>query len=200
MSTGTERPAVDGRRARRDRGRASVVDAMFALLEEGHYPPTVEAIAERAGVSASSVFRYFDNLDDLQHRTIERYFERFAHLFVIPSIGHGDLGARIISLVDARLALYDAIGPLARLARARALDTPELARTLADTRAMLARQLREHFAGELAMLTPARSDDLVALVDSLTSFEAWDLMRTAHGRSRPQVRRAWLTGLQSLVS
>jgi AcrR family transcriptional regulator len=199
VSAGIETPGVDGRRARRERGRASVVDAMFALLEEGSNVPTVEAVAERAGVSASSVFRYFDSLDDLQHRTIERYFERFAHLFVIPSIGRGDLVTRTVRLVDARLDLYDAIGPLGRLARARALDTPQLAQTLAETRATLARQVRHHFAAELTERTPARADDLVALIDSLTSFEAWDLMRTAHARSRQQIRRAWLAALPMLI-
>lgn len=199
MSAVAETPQVDGRRARRERGRASVVDAMFALLQEGQYPPTAEAIAERADVSASSVFRYFDSLDDLQHHTIERYFERFAHLFVIPSIGQGERGDRIARMIDARLDLYEAIGPLARLARARALDTPRLARTLAETRAMLTAQVRKHFAAELAVRTPARADDLVALIDSLTSFEAWDLLRSAHGRSRPQVRRAWVAGLQLLT-
>ncbi len=200
MGALVESAAVDGRRARRERGRAAVVDAVFALLQEGHSPPAVEAIAERAGVSASSVFRYFDSIDDLQHRTIERYFERFAPLFAISSIGQGDLDDRIVSLVDARLGLYEVIGPLARLARARALDTPRLAETLAETRAMLAGQVREHFAAELARSTPARGDDLVALIDSLISFEAWDLLRATHGRSRQQIRRAWVAGLHSLTS
>lgn len=199
MNAVGETPTVDGRRARRERGRASVVDAMFGLLQEGHYPPTVEAVAERAGVSASSVFRYFDSLDDLQHRTVERYFERFAPLFTVPSLGQGDLAGRITRLVEARLDLYEAIGPLARLARARALDTPRLARSLAETRVMLAGQVAEHFAAELAPRSPADAEDLVDAVDALTSFEAWDLLRTTHGRSRPQVRRAWVAALRALT-
>jgi AcrR family transcriptional regulator len=200
MSAAVEPPALDGRHARRERGRAAVVGAVFTLLQEGLYPPPVEAIAERAGVSASSVFRYFDSLDDLQHQTIQRYFERFAPLFIIPGLGQGLLDERIAILVDARLDLYEAIGPLARLARARALDTLRLARTLAETRTMLAGQVREHFAAELATRSPASGDDLVALIDCLTSFEAWDLLRTAHDRSRSQIRRVWVTGLHALTN
>jgi AcrR family transcriptional regulator len=196
----SEVPAVDGRRARRERGRTAVVDAMFELLQEGQLPPAVEAIAERAGVSVSSVFRYFENLDDLQQRTIERYFERFASLFTIPATGKGTLDERIKRLVDARLDLYDAIGPIALMARARAVESPRLARTLEQTRTIQARLVRDHFATELAALTPARADDLVVLIDSMSSFEAWDLLRTAHGRTRPQIRRAWVLGLKALCA
>ena len=193
-------PSVDGRRARRDRGKTAVVDAMFELLQEGQLPPAVEAIAERAGVSVSSVFRYFENLDDLQQRTIERYFERFASLFTIPAMGQGPLDDRIKRLVDSRLDLYEVIGPIAVMARARAVDSPRLARTLDQTRSMQAGLVRAHFAPELASLTPARGDDLVLLIDSMTSFEAWDLLRTTHRRSRQQIRRAWLVGLKALCA
>ena len=56
---------VAGRRARRERNRTAVIDAMFELIAEGKVPPPAEALAERAGVSVSSIFRYFDNLDEL---------------------------------------------------------------------------------------------------------------------------------------
>ena len=148
-------PSVDGRRARRDRGKTAVVDAMFELLQEGQLPPAVEAIAERAGVSVSSVFRYFENLDDLQQRTIERYFERFASLFTIPAIGQGPLDDRIKRLVDARLDLYEVIGPIALMARARAVDSPRLARTLDQTRSMQAGLVRTHFTPELGFTHPS---------------------------------------------
>ena len=59
---------IDGRRARRERGRSAVIDAAFALAEEGKIPLTTELVAERSGVSAASIFRYFDGLDDLQYQ------------------------------------------------------------------------------------------------------------------------------------
>ena len=190
----------DGRRARRERNRVAVVDAMFALLQDGHLPPSAELIAERAGVSVSSVFRYFDDLDDLQRETIDRYFERFAPLFVVPDIGVGSLDDRVGRYVDARLALYEATEPIARMARFRAVEEGLIARSLADTRARLAAQVRTHFAPELASMTPAAADDATALVDSLTAFEAWDLLRVGHGRSRVQIRRAWVRGIRALLS
>ncbi len=192
-------PESDGRRARRERNRIAVVDAMFELLTEGGLPPSVDDIAERAQVSVSSIFRYFDNLDDLQRQTIDRYFERFAPLFEIPGTGV-DLDDRIAALVDARLTLYEAIAPIARLARVRANDHPLIAATLAETRRLQSDQLQSHFAPDLVGLTRAEADDRVDCVDALTAFEAWDLLQGTHRRSRPRVRRAWFTGLRAVLT
>jgi AcrR family transcriptional regulator len=96
--------AVDGRRARRERGRVAVVDAMVDLIQEGVVPPGADAVAERAGVSVASVFRYFDGLADLQEAAMVRYFERYRERFEVPGLGEGDLDERIERLVRARLA------------------------------------------------------------------------------------------------
>ncbi len=190
----------DGRRARRERNRTAVVDAVFALLQEGHLPPPTELIAERAGVSVSSIFRYFVDLDDLQRETIDRYFERFAPLFVVPDTGEGTLDDRIARYVDARLNLYETTEPIARMARFRAVEHDVMARTLWETRASLASQIRDHFAPELQARSRAEADDLAGAVDVLTAFESWDLLRTGHGRSRVQIRRAWTRGIRALLS
>ena len=191
-------PSLDGRRARRERGRLAVIDAMFELFDDGRFPPSVEAIAERSGVSVSSVFRYFDNLDDLLRESIERHFERIAPLFDIPSVGEGSLDDRVARFVDSRLKLYEAIGGTGRIARVRAVDTPAIAAGLARVRSMWADQVRAQFAPELARLTPGRADDLVVLIDSVAAFESWDLLQDTHGRTRAQIRRAWVQGIARL--
>lgn len=190
-------PSVDGRRARRARNRETVIDAMFTLLDAGRYPVSVDEIAEAAGVSPSSVFRYFDGLDDLQHETITRHFERFAPMFDLPAADGRD--QRIHTYVDARLALYDAIGPIARVARARALDHAPLAEALQVTREGFTRQIGEHFGPDLAGCRRAERDDIIGLVDALTSFESWDLLHTAQRRSTQRIARAWATALDALL-
>ena len=191
--------SVDGRRARRDRNRAAVVDALFSLYDEGETSPAAEAIASRAGVSVSSLFRYFDGLDDLQEQAIEAHFARFGPLFEVPSIGVGPLPERTRRLVDARLTLYRSIAPTARLARARALDQPRIAEKLAETRAQFSHQIHTQFAPELRALTPARRQDVADLVDALTSFESWDLLQSTHGRRNREIHRSWTAGISSLV-
>lgn len=189
---------TDGRRARRQRGRAAVTDAMIALYGEGHLPPTIEQIAERAGVSVASVYRYFNSIDDLIEHALGRFFATYAHLFEVPEIGEGRFPQRVRRFVDARLTLFSTIAGPARMARVRALEFPRVAEGLAETRRTLADQVRTHFAPELADLSTARRDDRVALIDSMTSFEAWDLLGHTHQRSTTQIRRAWTEGITAL--
>jgi TetR/AcrR family transcriptional regulator, regulator of autoinduction and epiphytic fitness len=194
-----EQPAPDGRRLRRERNRVAVIDAMFELLAQGHFPPTADDLAAHAGVSVSSVFRYFDGLDDLQQQTVERYFERFSPLFELPDGTGHDRGARIASFVEARLDLYEATAPIARMARHRAPVEPRIADSLRSTRATMRDQVAVHFAPELGAVPRARASDVVALVDALTAFEAWDLLATEHERSRARIQRAWTAGLDALL-
>lgn len=190
----------DGRHARRIRNRGAVVDALFDLLADGIAPPSAEQIATKAGVSVSSVFRYFDGLDDLQRQTVDAYFTRYAPLLEIPLLGEGPLPDRINRFIDARLVLYAAVAPIARLARARAYDQARIATSLAGARNAFTAQIRTHFSEELDQRSKARAEDAVFLLDALTAFESWDLLRTTHGRSDIQVRRAWVTGMTALLA
>jgi AcrR family transcriptional regulator len=192
-------PVTDGRRARRQRGRQAVIDATLDLVFEGHVPPTVEQIAHRAGVSAASVFRYFDTLDDLRNATTEVYFDRHADLLVIPDIGDGSLATRIDNFVSSRVTLYESHEPMARLIRLRAHDQVGAAQLVHRLRATRADQVRQHFDAELGQMTPAVRDDAAMVVATLTSFEAWDQARHDHERSAAQVRRAWIAALTKVL-
>jgi TetR/AcrR family transcriptional regulator, regulator of autoinduction and epiphytic fitness len=189
--------STDGRRARRERGRVAVIDAMFELLQEGKVPPAVELIAERSGVSVASIFRYFQGIDDLQFQTFQRFRERFEPL--VRTSADGDLTARTNAFVLSRLDLYEQAGAIMAVGRLRALEHQPLVEASAQMRGVLADQVRSTFAPETTGASPARSADLVAVIDALTSLEAWDVMRKTHARSRPQITRAWVQGIQALV-
>ncbi len=191
---------TDGRRARRQRGRQAVIDALLELLDETGALPGTEAIVERSGVSLSSVFRYFESIDELQEQTIEAHLARAGPLFEIPDLGRGSLDQRIATLVDARLSLHEAVAPVARLARSRAPQHPRITTSLDRTRAQIVQQVRDHFSPELAMRTSAAAEDLALALASLTAFEAWDLLVRTHGRSRRQIRRAWISSHRSLLA
>ncbi len=171
---------------------------MIDLALEGHLPPTAEQVAERAGVSQASLFRYFDNLDELRQATVRRYFERYANLFEIPDIGVGTLEERIERFVDSRLALYETTEPMARLARDRVAVTA-FGAGLHQGRALLSGQVRTHFAAELDPLAPTQRDDLVAVVSTLTSFESWAQLRDEHDRRGDDARRTWVEALWTLL-
>ncbi len=192
----TERP--DGRRVRRERSRAAVIDAVFELVRDGKVPPNVEDVAERSGVSVSSIFRTFDGLADLQRQALEQSNERFA-----PSCEVHDADApqadRVRSHVRSRIELYEEAGALMRIARGRALDHEPMVEGLALFRARLADQTRQRFKTEIQMLSPAAAANFVALLDSVTSPEVYELMTASHARTPRQISRAWIGALAALV-
>lgn len=192
-------PTEDGRHARRRRNRDAVIDALFDLLNHDGHVPDIDAIAERAGVSVSSIFRYFDGLEDLKIQTAERYFIRYAELFEIPTIGGGALDQRIEGFVTAKTSLYDAIAPIGRLARAKAYDQPTTAVALARARTLFREQIEQHFAPELAARSTGDALGTIATVDAFTSFESWDLHTTIYRRSNAQIRASWTDGLGRLL-
>jgi len=190
---------IDGRRARRDRNRQAVVDAAFALIVEGKGAPSAEAVAERAGVSASSIFRNFDGLADLQEQALDQFRERFSHLLQATPSADADLDDRVEFFVRNRLDLYEQAGPLMSMARARAFEHDTLVEAVARNRATLADQTRTCFGSEIERLAPSDAADLIAVLDSLTSPEAFELMTRAHARTHQQIARAWQAGLLALI-
>jgi AcrR family transcriptional regulator len=189
--------SIDGRRARRERGRVAVIDAMFELLQEGKVPPAVELIAERSGVSVASIFRYFQGVDDLQFQTFQRFRERFEPL--LDTNVEGDLAARTDAFVQSRLDLYEQAGAIMAVGRLRALEHEPLVEASAQMRGVLADQVRTTFAHETVDSAPGGAADLVAVVDALTSLESWDVMRKTHARSRTQIAHAWALGIHALI-
>lgn len=191
---------ADGRRARRERSRTAVIDAVFALIQDGRMPPTAEEIAGRAGVSVSSVFRNFDGLDDLQRQAFDRFQDRFAHLFDAHVEHDADRSTRIRDHVQSRIELYTSAGKLMHVARQRAIDYQPMADGVARSRSRLATQTQRRFAPETEQLTPAATANLVALIDATTSPEAFEVMRAAHGRSARQISAMWTTALDVLLA
>jgi AcrR family transcriptional regulator len=199
MTSMSQELPVDGRRARRERGRLAVTDAMIDLVLEGHAPPSAELVASRAGVSLASLFRYFENLDQLRRATIARYLDRFAELFEVPDEGHGTLDERLARFAGSRVRLYEVTGPMARLARRQAATVPDLDDTLHRFRATQVEQIRRHFATELDLLPAGRRDDLVAMISTITSFESWAQLRDDHARTPARTRRLWVRTLGGLL-
>lgn len=191
---------IDGRRARRDRSRKAIIDAAFELITEGKGPLATEDVAERAGVSASSIFRNFDGLADLQQQALDQFRDRFSHLLGATPSPDAGFDDRLAFFVRNRLDLYEQAHPLMSMARARAFDHDVLVEAVARNRATLADQARACFGPELAPLEPSAAADLVAVIDSLTSPEGFELMTRTHARSRERTAAAWIAGLHALVT
>lgn len=185
---------LDGRRLRRQQNREAVVQAMVDLFADGVYQPSAAEIAERARISPRSLFRYFDDVDDLNRAAIERNLADARPLVELDLDPAAPLAERIDRFVKARVRLHDRTAPAARAARACAHRQPVVAAQIRQARSFLRRQVRRAFADELS---GARAPVLPA-VDALCSFETYDLLR-GHGLSRPQVAATLTAALTALL-
>lgn len=181
--------SVDGRTARRDRNREAVLDAVIELFTEGALDPGAADVADRSGVSLRSVYRYFDDLDELARAAIARQMERFAPLSEIPDLGQGPLGDRIERIVVGRTKLYEAIAPTRRAALQRAAENPIIAGQIEVTLGLLRRQVEKMFAVELAAMGAAERREVAAALDLLLGFDAFEHLHRTSGLSGTDARR-----------
>ncbi len=192
-------PAVDRRRLRSERGREQVVDALLALYDEGDAQPGAARIAERAGVSERSVFRYFADLDALAEEAVARQIARVRHLFAAPP-AEGPLERRILALVDQRLAIHDGVATVSAAGHRIAPSAPSIAEAFAYRRELLREQVAVQFAPELAA---AHGRDRTELLDALAAaagFEQIDTLRITLGHSRAQTRSVTTRTLRALLT
>ena len=197
----TEEAVVeDGRHARRERNRLAVVDAMLALYGEGDLDPSSDVIAERAGLSPRSLFRYFDDLDDLVRVAISRQHERLLPIALVDVSVAAPLADRVERLVTQRLRLFDKIASVGIVSRVRAPFQPLIASELALSRSFLRRQVEQLFAPELAARGSAGAVGAIAAIDVLTSFEALQLLRDDQHLTRRHIEATLTDSIHRLLA
>ncbi len=176
----------DGRHARRARNRDAVVDAMLELFREGNLRPSADEIAERAGLSPRSLFRYFDDIDDLTGAAVARQQERLRPFVELTVDRSAPLAARAAAVAEQRARLFDAIGHVGRVARLREPFHPLVAEHLTGLRRRLRQQLADAFAPELAAMGAGPAALVLAAADVVCSFEGYQLLRSDQrlGRAR----------------
>jgi AcrR family transcriptional regulator len=200
--TGADLPAAptDGRQLRRARNREAVVEALLDLYSEGNLRPGSEEIAARSGLSPRSLFRYFDDLNDLIRAAIECQEERAVPLVLIEAAPDSPLEVRIAALVDQRFRLFAAVGNAAAVVRLHSPFQPLLAETLARNRDFLRTQMQWLFAPELDALGGTAAGRVLAVADVVASFESWYLLLDDQGLSAPEARATMATGLHALLA
>jgi TetR/AcrR family transcriptional regulator, regulator of autoinduction and epiphytic fitness len=181
---------VDGRTLRRERNLQAAVDAVLGLLEDGHPQPTAQQVAERSGVSMRSIFRIFEDMESLHAAAVARQAERIQALAVVVP-DDATTAERIDALVAARSRLFETIGPVRRSGLRQAASSPAIAAGLhrAD------RALRAEVQHVLQLDDGPELDG----ADAVTSFEAWDRLRTAQGLSRAGAERTLTLVLTRLL-
>ena len=191
--------SVDGRTMRRQRNRTAVIAALLDMVREGDLHPGAAEIADRAGVSHRSIFRYFDDLDDLVRTTIDQAFRDAEPISSIPDLGGGTLDERVAAMVDARLALYDFVDGPMQLARMRAYTIPAIDDEIASIADTFCEQLDQHFAPELSGVAHPERDFIVQSVLVLTSYDSYAIHLRLLASSPERLRASWITGVTALL-
>ncbi len=176
-----------------------MIDAYLDLVLDGDPSPATTAVADRAGVSRASVFRYFETLEELRTEAMGRVLERFADLFELDDAPSLVGERRVASFVDSRLRFHDTLHPLALLQRRQAADSDHAAAMINASRNLLAEQVRSYFRRELEHLDTDQQDDAVITIAVLTSVESWH-QNHSHGRSQSDTRRAWISAISAVIA
>ena len=187
---------LDGRHLRRVANRAAVLDAMIDLWRDGHYEATAAEIAERAGLSPRSLFRYFDDVDDLVRAAIDHVLALASGVGVIRVDPAEDTAVKIGALLASRDELYRTVGVAAHAARVAQHRSSLVAERIAETRRTMRDQLSRLFARELATAAAG----VLELVDLMTSFEAWELRQGWDPVARPPAETLLAATLTTLLS
>lgn len=200
MSLSAVDASTDGRVLRRERNRAEIVDALLALLREGHIEVSAAAIAERAKLSERSIFRYFDDLDDLYRTVCAVQFERERKHATIDSFSKGSTEDKIAHFVEQRVRLFTSIGSIGRASRVFAHRNTVIAKELRRARVLLRRQIADHFADEIAALPSAERSHAATIIDSLCNFESFSIMRSDYDMTIASITTTLTTGIRKVLS
>jgi AcrR family transcriptional regulator len=187
--------ALDGRKLRREQNRDAVLDALLALFRDGNYQPSAAEVAARSGLSLRSLFRYFDDVDDLHRAAAARQIALALPLLEPGIEPDAPTLDKIRAVARARVRLFEEIGPSARALRACAHRHKPLAAELARNRAFFRGQLAVLFAPEAA----SSATPFLPVFDVLCSFESYELLRTDQGLSRVRSEAMLTEALAAVV-
>ncbi len=191
--------AIDGRSLRRERNRQEIVDALLQLIESGETEISAAIIAQKAGLSERSIFRYFDDVDDLYRSVCDLAISKELEFALIDEAGTGSLDTRIENFVNQRVRMYTMNENIAPAARAFAFKNHVIKNQLVLGRKFLRNQIKAQFAIELNQLDKSQQQVAIATIDALTTFENYDMMRTDQKMSVNNIKTILSEGIRKAL-
>lgn len=184
---------ADGRRLRGEDNRRRIVEALIALMRRGTVSPTAEEVAAKAGVGLRTVFRHFDDMEQL-YREIGAAIEGPVRQIAAQAFTSQHWRGRLDEMTARRAEIYERIAPFMAASAANVHRSAYL-RGRQRWFAREQRRLLVDVVPEIAALAPARLDAL----DLLLSFEAWQGLRHARRLDPAAARAAIAAGIDALT-
>ncbi|MFQ3257379.1 MAG: AcrR family transcriptional regulator [Porticoccaceae bacterium] len=157
----------DGRLLRSERSRQLIIEAIIELIDEGFLIPTAQQVAQRADVGIRSVFRHFDDMEDMFKTANEIIFQDTRPLFV-GGDRSGTLETRVSNATEQITAGYSSVKNFMLSGRIRRWNTPVILKNYTLNRKRLQKEL-EDWIPEILELTEANKQCAYALA----SFDFW---------------------------
>ena len=139
-----------------------------------------------------TVFRHFEDMESLYAEIQARLQRLFQPLLAAPLV-EGDLRERARAFVNRRAGAYERMAPFTRSDRLRRWNSPipqqGYARMVRELRQDLRRVLPE---------TRTAPEPVQQALELVTSFEAWDRLRSDQGLGRGRAEEATLAAVLAL--
>lgn len=170
----------DGRKQRSERSRKAIVDAMLDIIMGGRMEPSAAEIAEKAGVSARTVFRHFEEMDSLYSEMTERMEAEIMPIIQQPFTGEG-WRAQLDQMIERRAMIYERVMPLKIAASIRRFSSDYLMRNYE-------RFVHLERTGLESLLPSAIRKDstLFSAIEMCAGFQTWRRLRQDQGLTTQQ--------------
>lgn len=191
-------PSPDGRRQRSERSRRAIVDALLGLLREGHPRPSSALVAERAGVTARTIFNHFGDMEGLLSAAAAAQLEHVRGLRPRPP-QDGDRRTRVRSLADQLAVLFEDTMHVRWAVLSVPAPNPAAIGAVRTARAELRATIAGFLAPELAELGEPGAGALLDRIDPVCDPLVWRLRRLQQGLDLPAARRQLADTVEALV-
>lgn len=162
---------ADGRRERSRSSRSKIVSALLDLVGKGEVAPSAARVAEVAGVGLRSVFRHFDDMDELYREMGDVIQAQVMPIILEPPTG-ASWREKLFDIADRRAMVFETILPYRISANLKRFQSPYL---MQDYR----RMLRLESDTVKAHLPEALKADVAGThgLNVILSFQTWRLLR-----------------------
>lgn len=164
-------PLTDGRRERSRSSRTKIIAAVLELVGKGDVSPSAARVAEVAGVGLRSVFRHFDDMDEL-YREMGDVIEARVMPIILQAPSGTSWKEKLFDIANRRAQVFETILPFRISANLKRFQSPYL---MQDYR----RMLRLESETVEAHLPQTIKTDVVAArsLNVILSFQTWRLLR-----------------------
>lgn len=188
----------DGRRARSERTRHQIVEAYLHLLRTAGPGLTIADLADLAGCSRRSIFAHFAAISDLRHAAANHLLEQ-DEFSPLSDARRGSLLTRLRREMLRRERECAAWWPVWRALQAASPHDAELIACFTVLRQRRIARGSKVFAEELAGTSRRQRRAFDIELGTLTSIEAWVVLRDQYQFTAPAIREHWCRSLVRLM-